>query len=180
MAYIWHMTVGFSQEAEAQKFAHDFDKSRVTTPNSGEVYFDAHVDATEWYNRVGNPEVNILPMKVETSWHLNGEGGPSYDEDIADCDVVARELFSRLGRHTNFDYAFLGTEVGQWRSISDLLEDLKPDGFLRDWVAKYGRNGMCGFIISRWIWEETQRPSYFEDFNDTYVWLPWTTAKDHS
>lgn len=180
MAYIWHMTVGFVQNAEAQKFVHDFDKSKVATPNSGEVHFSVLANSTEWYNRAGNPEVNILPMRVETEWHLNGEGGPSRDEDVEDCDVVARALFSRLHRHTNFDFAFLGTEVGQWRAISDLLEDFKPEGFLRTWVEKYGRDGMCGLILARWIWEEAQRPPYFEDFSDTHVWLPWTTAKDHS
>jgi hypothetical protein len=179
MAYIWHLTISCANEAFARDIADRFDKTTFKLPHAGlcEPRLGVKRESTGW-------EIHVCPYVEQNEhggpWHLNGHGGASTPEEAEDIDACAREFYERLSNHGggtrfNYHFALTGFEVGEWRSVGGLLDDLSEGGLFREMHGK-GGHGWDGLVVSQALYQLAQSPEGFSQFlGGAYFWVPYTS-----
>lgn len=177
MAYIWHMSVNFSKEEFARSFEKHYDHSMIDLPHAGKCEPRVSVEKNDsgW-------EVHVLPyvdpegpdgVSHGGPWHLNGHGGAKAGKEVEDLDACAKVLFDRLRNIHNYRFAFVGWEVGDWRSAGGLLDDLSEGGLYVPGHKTWG-----GLVVSKDLYEAAGMPEGFVKFSGEYLWVPYTSAED--
>jgi hypothetical protein len=175
MAVIWHFTASFASEEFARAFVEHFDKTLFPVPHAGLVEPRLGVEKNDsgW-------EVAVLPY-VETPsgshggpWHLNGHGGATTSAEVEDIDACALVLYDRLRRIFNYRFALTGFEVGDWRSVGELVDDLSPGGLYEE-HRRGGHRGFEGLVVSQNLYEAAESPPGFVGFSAGYLWVPFTS-----
>ncbi len=155
------MGLCFSEKENlAKALAQAFDGISFDIP-SGTIELSSGANYTDcgW-------ECNIVPEK--NGEYLNGHGGPSDKKEAEELDNAAEKIYEKLRillPGSGFDYALIGTEVGEWRSVDELCNDFKDD-----W------DRLSGLVVSEDLFNRIGRPEEFVKFSDGCYWQPWESC----
>jgi hypothetical protein len=93
--------------------------------------------------------------------NITGSGITDPDE-ARKANEYCNVIYGMLKNDPYFDYAVSGVECEYFRTLKDLIEEIKS-GFAQNFD---------GLIVSNTILEECGNPDYFQPFSKTHKWIP--------
>jgi len=150
MAWAFSLSVECGQSQDvAERFAAHFEGTALTlsTDAHSQCHTTIFQDMDEnWWCRVCPSDVSQTGIEVPDTAYLMTELG-----------IL---LYQRLRTAPPFRYGIVGVEVDEFRTYSELLEDLPTSSF-------------PGLIMAEDILRATVSPSTFRSFTQGYVWQPY-------
>lgn len=150
MAWIFSLSVECgTEQSEAEKFADHF-KDSTWTINSGirsQCRSDIFADLEgNWWCRVCPSGLSEIGIEAPESAYLMTELG-----------IL---LYQKLRSAPSFRYGIVGVEVDEFRTYSELIEDLTAPN-------------LSGIVVSQDIWQLIGSPSTLRNFALNYLWKPY-------
>jgi hypothetical protein len=147
MAWIFSLSAECgSDQARAQEFSKHFDGAHLTLSNGAQSQCRVSIfqDIEDnWWSRVCPNNISEVGVNTPETAYLMTELG-----------IL---LYQRLLSAPSFRYALVGVEVDEFRTYSELLEDLPNLAF-------------PGLVLAESIWQEAGSPQTFQPFSLGYVW----------
>ncbi|BAZ16233.1 hypothetical protein NIES4071_81080 [Calothrix sp. NIES-4071] len=147
MAWVFSLSAECgSDQARAQEFSEHFNGAHWTLSNGAQsqcrVSIFQDIEDNWWCRVCPN---NISESGVDT---------PETAYLMTELGIL---LYQRLLSAPSFRYALVGVEVDEFRTYSELLEDLPNLAF-------------PGLVLALGIWQEAGSPQTFQPFSMGYVW----------
>ncbi|MBE9064594.1 hypothetical protein [cf. Phormidesmis sp. LEGE 11477] len=150
MAWAFSLSVECGQlQNAAERFAAYFEGAALTLSTGSHAQCDTTIfkDMDEnWWCRVCPSDVSQIGIEAPDTAYLMTELG-----------IL---LYQRLRMAPPFRYGIVGIEVDEFRTYTELLEDLPTVSF-------------PGLVMAEDIWRAIASPSTFRSFTQGYVWQPY-------
>ncbi|TAE60883.1 MAG: hypothetical protein EAZ76_18390 [Nostocales cyanobacterium] len=163
MAWIFSLSAECGDKTSAEILALHFETQWTGIRYIINTKFQLSVDTFQdiennWWCRVCSDNISSVGIDSPESANLMTELGFSLYDDLS--------LFSKLP-HTKFRYALVGVEVDEFRTYSELIEDLP-------------NLSIPGLVLSTELTQGLETLSGFQEFSSGYIWQPYKGEVYHT